>query len=83
MPELPEHFTYRNSFNLHKLPKRDIYCYCTHLTNEETEANLFFREGQICTAYRLIHGKDCEATPGQLAPLHKHTKARREMNVRA
>ena len=50
VPGLPKHLTYRNSFNLHKLPKRYIHCYCAHLTNEEIQDGLFFAEGQICTA---------------------------------
>lgn len=64
---LPEHLTHTNSFNLHELPKRDIYCYHTHLTDEEMEDSLFYGEGQVCTAYRLINGGDHGATPGQLA----------------
>lgn len=79
---LLKHSTYGNSFNLHKLPKRNIFCYCTHLINDETEDGLFFKEGQIHTAYRLTKGTDGGATQVNWLPLHKLTKARLEINVR-
>lgn len=62
MPILSKHFTYRNSFNLHDLPKRDIHNYHTHLTNEETEDSLLYGEEQVCAAERLINGRDHGAT---------------------
>lgn len=50
VPILSKYFTYRNSFNLHDLPKRDIHNYHTHLTNEETEDSLRYGEEQVCAA---------------------------------
>ena len=62
---LPKHFIYRNSFNLYKLPKRGRDYLYAHLI-DETKDSLFFREGHICTVYRLINGKDYGSTRGQL-----------------
>lgn len=79
---LLKHSTYRNSFNLHKLPKRNVFWYCAHLTNDKMEGGLFFKEGQFHTAYRLTKGTDGGASQVSWLPLHKLTKARLEMSVR-